>query len=212
MVHGQTFLEWFRDSYIFDYQGTSPLVSGFYFDDYIPAAGGFPDSYPNMTEDMGLTPALQQQLHDSYVANMAVIYAEVLQRGMFSWQQLWNGQGSPSDFNGCCTSPLVRKGAQCASQLRALCSANSPAQTRYYKYAFTPGGCSGDPGNLTDPLQDIANFLLTRGPYALLGHGWLGCSRDYQVPEQINWGACNGGAFMPRPPTLPQDARSFLCS
>jgi len=28
VVHGQTFLEWFRDSYIFDYQGTSPLVSG----------------------------------------------------------------------------------------------------------------------------------------------------------------------------------------
>lgn len=54
-------------------------------------------------------------------------------------------------------------------------------------YAFTPGGCNGNPGNLTDPLQDIANFLLTRGPYAWLGHGWLGCSRDYQVPEQINW-------------------------
>lgn len=89
-MHGQTFLEWFRDSYIFDYQGTSPLVSGFYFDDYIPASGGFPDSYPNMTEDMGLTPALQQQLHDSYVANMAVIYAEVLNRGMFSWQQMWS--------------------------------------------------------------------------------------------------------------------------
>lgn len=32
VVYGQTFLEWFRDTYIFDYQGTSPLVSGFYFD------------------------------------------------------------------------------------------------------------------------------------------------------------------------------------
>jgi hypothetical protein len=28
---------------------------------------------------------------------------------------------------------------------------------------------------------------LTRGPYAWLGHGWLGCSREYEVPEQINW-------------------------
>ena len=29
VVNGQTFLDWFKDSYIFDYQGTSPLVSGF---------------------------------------------------------------------------------------------------------------------------------------------------------------------------------------
>ncbi len=35
--------------------------------------------------------------------------------------------------------------------------------------------------------QDIANFLLSRGPHAWLGHGWLGCSRAYEVPEQINW-------------------------
>jgi hypothetical protein len=139
-----------------------------------------------MTEDMGLTPELQLQLHNSYVANMAVIYDEVLQRGLFSWQQMWNGQGSPDDKNGCCTSPLVRQGAQCAPALRSLCTANSPAQTRYYHYAFSPGGCQGNPGNLTDPLQDIVNFQLTRGPYALLGHGWLGCSREYQVPQEIN--------------------------
>ena len=58
-------------------------------DDYIPPSGGFPDPFSNMTEDMGLTPALQKQLSDSYVANMARVYAEVLERGMFSWQQLW---------------------------------------------------------------------------------------------------------------------------
>ena len=32
-------------------------------------------------------------------------------------------------------------------------------------------------------LQDIAGFLLTRGDYAWLGHGWLGCSRTYQVVQ-----------------------------
>ena len=55
------------------------------------------------------------------------------------------------------------------------------------KYAFSPGGCKGDPSSLMYPLQDIANFLLSRGPYALLGHGWLGCSRTYEVPDQLNW-------------------------
>ena len=90
IVNGQSFSDWFKDTYIFDDQGTSPLVSGFYFDDYIPPSGGFPDPYTNMTEDMGLTPYLQKQLSDSYVANMARVYDEVLARGMFSWQQLWN--------------------------------------------------------------------------------------------------------------------------
>jgi hypothetical protein len=140
-----------------------------------------------MTEDMGLTPAEQYQIGTSYLANMAVIYEEVLARGKFSWQQMWNGQSSPSDKNGCCTSPLVRQGKTCATTLRSLCTADSPAQTRAMMYAFTPGGCQGDPGNLTDALQDIANFLLVRGPYAWLGHGWLGCSREYEVPEQFNW-------------------------
>ena len=56
-------------------------------------------------------------------------------------------------------------------------------------YAFSPGSCTGGSGMvpLTAPTQDIANFLLIRGPYAFLGHGWLGCSREYQVPEQLNW-------------------------
>ena len=87
------------------------------------------------------------------------------------------GQGNPDAKNGCCTRPLVTKGSSCAGQLRKLCAADSPAQTRATMYAFSPGGCGGDPSKLTDPVQDIANFLLTRGPHAWLGHGWLGCPR-----------------------------------
>ena len=148
VVHGQTFQEWFRDTYIFDYQGTSPMVSGFYFDDSWPApngdkVAGFPDPFTNMTEDMGLTPADQMQIHKSYVANMATVYAEILKRGMFSWQQQWNGQASPTAKNGCCTQPLVRKGSSCAPTLRKLCAADSPAQTRVMNYAFSPGSCKG---------------------------------------------------------------------
>jgi len=80
----------------------------------------------------------------------------------------------------------VHEGPTCAATLRALCAKDSPAQTRAMTYAFSPGRCQGDPGNLTSPVQDIANFLLVRGPYAYLGHGWLGCSRDYEVPDLLN--------------------------
>ena len=31
---------------------------------------------------------------------------------------------------------------------------------------------------------DLANFLLTRGPYAWLGHGWLGCSHEWVL---LSW-------------------------
>lgn len=189
VVHGQSFLEWFKDDYVFDDQGSSPLVSGMYFDDYWPASGGFPDSFPNMTEDMGLTPAMQLQISKSYHSNMAVIYAEMLTRGMFTWQQMWNGQSSPSDKNGCCTRPLVSKGASCAPTLRKYCAADSPSQTRVMNYAFSPGSCTGGTTvtiPLTAPKQDIVNFNLIRGPHAFLGHGWLGCSRRYVVPDEIN--------------------------
>ena len=76
---------------------------------------------------------------------MEVIYAEMLQRGMFTWQQQWNGQG-PGQTNGCCTRPLVNKGASCATALRKLCAADSPAQTRVMNYAFSPGSCTGGSG------------------------------------------------------------------
>ena len=94
-----------------------------------------------MAEDMGLTAADQKSISLSYQANMEVIYAEILKRGMFSWQQQWNGQSSPTAKNGCCTSPLVKKGSSCAATLRKLCAADSPAQTRVMNYAFSPGGC-----------------------------------------------------------------------
>ena len=34
--------------------------------------------------------------------------------------------------------------------------------------------------------EDLANFLLVRGPYAWLGHGWLGCSHEYPFPPEFN--------------------------
>ena len=45
--------------------------------------------------------------------------------------------------------------------------------------------------------QDLANFLLVRGPFAWLGHAWLGCSHVYQFPDALNvdYGEPVGGAL-----------------
>jgi hypothetical protein len=55
-------------------------------------------------------------------------------------------------------------------------------------FAFSPGSCAKgfDPGNLTDFDADLANFLLSRGPYAYLGNGWTGCSRIFEYPDALN--------------------------
>jgi hypothetical protein len=84
-----------------------------------------------------------------------------------------------------CPGPLVSK-ASCASDLRALCSASSGAQTRAMMYAFSPGVCGGDTAHLAEFDTDLANFLLSRGPYAWLGHGWNGCSQVYEYPDALN--------------------------
>ena len=76
----------------------------------------------------------------------------------------------------------------CAADLRALCVADAPPQTRTMMYAFAPGRC-GDRRTQIVPTQlkeDLANFLLVRGDYAYLGHGWLGCSKFYHFPPELN--------------------------
>ena len=190
VVNGQTFRDWFIDSYIFNEVGSSPLVSGFFLDDFWPGASGdFPDATAGrIVNDTGLTRAQLTSITQSYNDNMAALQAEILRRGMFSWQLLWTG--GPADSKGStCPTPLVRN-TTCATDLRALCAADSPAQNRTMMFTFSPGHCGHDGGNNPEELpffhQDLANFLLTRGPYAYLGHAWLGCSHQYLRPAELD--------------------------
>ena len=54
-------------------------------------------------------------------------------------------------------------------------------------YAFSPGGCSHvNPDALPDLFNDLAKFLLVRGPHAYLGTAWVGCSRKYFYPDELS--------------------------
>ena len=48
-------------------------------------------------------------------------------------------------------------------------------------------GATGKQFPLPAPVQDIATFLLVRGPYAWIGYGWLGCISDYERPEALDY-------------------------
>jgi len=186
-VKGQTLGQWFINDYLFDATGgANPKVSGFFFDDQWTTDG--PTEYEqHCVQDMGLSKADLVTLTNAYWSNMAEVYKAVLAKGKFSWQQLWTGQSSNDikDIGNTCPGPLVHQ-TTCAADLRNLCKSTSPAQTRFMMYAFTPGKCNMDPSTLPSFQQDLANFLLVRGPYAALGHGWLGCSRKYLFPDALN--------------------------
>jgi len=186
-VNGQTFGQWYINDYLLDPTGGgNPKVAGFFFDDQWTENG--PTEYEgHAVQDMGLSKSELVDITNAFWQNMAEIFAAIIAHGKFSWQLLWTGQGSNSvrDIATTCPGPLVKQNT-CAADLRRLCAQNSPAQTRFMMYAFTPGACNMDPSNLTEFQQDLANFLLIRGKYAVLGHGWLGCSRKYTFPDILN--------------------------
>ena len=51
VVHNQTFQQWFINDYMLNKVGMSPLVSGFFWDDFWPAPGSrFPDASPGQVD------------------------------------------------------------------------------------------------------------------------------------------------------------------
>ena len=186
IVHGQSFQHWFVHSYMLNKVGLSNLVSGFFWDDFWPSPGQkFPDaSSGHVANDTGLNVDLigWESITNSYHQNMDVLRTETLKLGKFAWQLMWTGKQETS-VGGTVPPPVVVE-ETCATQLRALCNATSAPQTRAMMFALnTP---RGDPSKLLSLKQDLANFLLIRGPFAWLGHAWKGCSKDYPFPNEFH--------------------------
>ena len=180
VVNGQTFQDWFVNDYVLNTVGSSALVSGFFWDDVWNPECQIHDQVPDTCQDMGLTTPDLVQLTRDYHANMAALRNATLAAGKFAWQMLWTG-GADTNIGGTGLGPLVSQGS-CAASLRSFCSADSPTQTRAMAYGFN----TRDPSSLPYLTTDLANFLLVRGPYAWLGHGWRGCSREYLFPDALN--------------------------
>eukprot|EP00040_Diaphanoeca_grandis_P005810 m.34623 g.34623 ORF g.34623 m.34623 type:complete len:429 (+) comp17008_c1_seq1:66-1352(+) len=179
-IAGQTLMEWYIDEYLFSLTGAgNPNISGFYFDDQW-TMGGPSEMSGKASVDMALSTKDLTDLVTSFNWLMSNAYQAILDRGKFTWNQFYNYGSAWID----CPDPLVTQ-ANCAADIRALCAPDSPGQKFAMLYAFAPG-CHGSTSNITDPEQDIANFLLVRGPHAWLGHGWSGCSRVYEWPAALD--------------------------
>ena len=146
------------------------------------------------------------QITDAYHTNMDKLREATLSAGKFAWQLLWTGGDELGVGNTCPHAIVSQKG--CAAALRSLCNETAPPQTRAMMYALNTGH---DPSVLPEMKQDLANFLLVRGPFAWLcvsfpkhrvfcfflwltscvdwlrsGHGWKGCSKNYPFPPEFD--------------------------
>merc|ERR1712080_227320 len=75
--------------------------------------------------------------------------------------------------------------AKCKSTLRGLCVPTPKSWNRMQMYNVPSGGKGVTPAGFTDYT---AEFLLTRGPYAILGYSWCGCTNGQQArPRAKEW-------------------------
>lgn len=186
-VQGQTFADWFINDYFFSPTALGhPGIAGLYVDDYWNSTTGPSETDPHAVVDMGLSPADVEDMAAAYRWVLQRAEAAVAARGKWTWSEFLNND--PFQYvNGGCPQPWVTQ-ATCAADLRRLCNASSPVQSRALLYGFAPGCPSLDPAHLASPQHDIANFQLVRGPFAFLGSGWQGCSPAlrYEYPEELN--------------------------
>ena len=138
--------------------------------------------------DMGLSADDLEEIVAAYRWTADRVYATLLERKKFAWNQFLNNDPYCAAC-GNCPQPWIRW-ATCARDLRQHCDASGPVRSRAMLYGWSPGSCKGtNPAQLTEPAQDVANFLLVRGPHAYLGMGWSagfgGCSVDFEYPLDL---------------------------
>eukprot|EP00054_Salpingoeca_dolichothecata_P036770 m.8584 g.8584 ORF g.8584 m.8584 type:complete len:581 (+) comp7015_c0_seq1:40-1782(+) len=167
----------FQDWFINDYMITNetlfhdPPIGLGWMDDSMRITGPTEED-KHFINDTGSSPQVMQELVDAYQDSMKKFHQKLVGMGGWTWQ-LTHGKG-PEIRN---TSTDV-----CVKGLRSWCQPNPPqfAQTHRYQIA------KGEMSNST--VEDItAEFLLTRGPYAWLAYGWMGCSSTRQPFSEKYW-------------------------
>jgi hypothetical protein len=143
--------------------------------------GGATEEEYHCTEDMGLVQADTTAITDAWRANMAAVGAAIVAGGGFAWQQFVQMTIPPA-------------GPTCAPWFRAACSPTSEQQTAALMLEYTNASTSS--GALPAFENDLAGFLLVRGPHAWLGFGWIGCNKEYDPRATgfagVDYGEPNG--------------------
>jgi hypothetical protein len=111
--------------------------------------------------------------------------AKILNSSSFGWKMFDIGSRTNAG------PPFIKE--NCTSYMReTACRPDSVLQNKSLLYGFTDQ--SVNKSKLPYFKQDLASFLLIRGPYAWLGYSWIGCNGDpkvrngpidYQFPAEL---------------------------
>lgn len=218
-VDGRNFTEWFVNEYMISNEtllhkdpvtGKPQPIGLGWLDDSMTERG--PTEEDNhYVADTNASEADMQSLVGAYKASMQALTNKVLPMGGY-WMQLMRSQNpvGPSE-KGFPRSNVPIPPAQCKSNLREFCvganrSATPPSWNRLTLYALP------DPTRRTylsaqNMTDYTAAFLLTRGPYAMIGYSWQGCNNgqtptktppewyeDYGVPAEDGRACTETGA------------------
>eukprot|EP00038_Savillea_parva_P031914 m.91837 g.91837 ORF g.91837 m.91837 type:complete len:426 (+) comp9929_c0_seq1:268-1545(+) len=159
---------WLTDQYMGgkDFGLGNPNVDGFYLDDNWSSRGPSEED-SNCTEMMGLSKQDVQDLVAAWSKNMAACQQTIVDMDGFNWQ-LFDHASTPS-------------ASSCAKEIRAACEENSTVQTSAMQYGISyKFNHDFSNGSLTNFNMDLAYFLMTRGDYAWLGYGWMGCGCGWE--------------------------------
>jgi hypothetical protein len=188
-VEGRTFRDWYINEYMVTSQtllhknsktGESQPIGLGWLDDSMTIKGPSEED-KNYIADTGASQEDMQSQVDAYQESMLELKKKVLPMGGFWWQLMagqWNHGHHQFELQRMNTT-------QCTATLRQLCVPKPKTWNHMQLYAIPNGGKDAIAQNFTDWT---AEFLLTRGPYALLGYSWCGCTNGQQArPRAKEW-------------------------
>lgn len=204
VVDGQSFRDWFINDYMISNEtlyhknpvtGEPQMISLGWMDDSMTPDGPTEED-PNYIADTGASPADMAAQVAAYRTTITQFNEAVWAQGGFTWMMMsWGGAQLNTGINNT-TSP-----ATCKSVLANACVAAPPAWSRFQGYAIPKGGFGMTAQGFTDWT---AEFLLTRGPYAILGYTWFGCTSGSEVnPRAAEWDEEFGEPLAPCSETSP---------
>ena len=132
------------------------------------AHGGATEEMANCTVDMGLGKGDVQAVYDGWRRTIDAVRTAIVGAGAYNYQMFASTKTPAADT------------ASCTAYLRAACKPGGAASwqtSSALRYELTQPATS-----IASVARDVATFLLVRGPYAWIGHGWVGCAAPAHAP------------------------------
>lgn len=191
--------DWLVESYYMGpLSGGNAAVDGLYVDDMWSHEGPSEED-SHAVEDCGLSAEDVQDLIDGWQDVQIRFEAALQEAGKYAFQLL----NCEDDATVCAFPPQTAPNrsqsdpkSQCTQWLEDACSETSTIRDVALMFGFSRIS-HHVPFPLPSFEQDLATFLLVRGPYAWLGYGWLGCKGG--AP------GANSSTSWSRPPALDVD-------